>query len=57
MGGGKWLPIPGVDALVMETTYGDGLHKPLQPSVEEFYPAIEDAFPGGGNVICAGARP
>jgi len=42
---------PKADAVVMETTYGDRLHKPLQPSVEEFYQAIEDTFRRGGNVI------
>ena len=42
---------PQVDAVVMETTYGDRLHKPLAPSVEELYQAIEDTFRRGGNVI------
>jgi len=41
----------GVDAVVMEATYGDRLHKPLEPSVEELYQVIEDAFRRGGNVI------
>ena len=45
------VPPPRVDAVVMETTYGDRVHKPLQPSVEEFYQAIEDTFGRGGNVI------
>lgn len=45
------VPPSRVDAVVMETTYGDRLHKPLQPSVEEFYQAIEDTFRRGGNVI------
>lgn len=45
------VPPPEVDAVVMETTYGDRLHKPLQPSIEEFYQAIEDTFRRGGNVI------
>ena len=45
------VPPPRVDAVVIETTYGDRLHKPLQPSVEEFYQAIEDTFGRGGNVI------
>jgi metallo-beta-lactamase family protein len=42
---------PKVDVLVMETTYGDRLHKPLQPSVEELYQAIVDTFRRGGNVV------
>jgi metallo-beta-lactamase family protein len=40
-----------VDAVVMETTYGDRRHKPIAPSVEELYAAIDDAFRRGGNVI------
>ncbi len=40
-----------VDAVVMETTYGDRLHKPLAPSVEELYQAITDTFHRGGNVV------
>jgi len=35
----------------METTYGDRLHKSLQPSVDELYEAITDTFRRGGNVI------
>lgn len=42
---------PAVDAVVMETTYGDRLHKRLQPSVEELYSAIADALHRGGNVV------
>lgn len=45
------VPPPRVDAVVMETTYGDRLHKPLKSSVEELYQAIEDTFRRGGNVI------
>ena len=45
------VPPPKVDAVVMETTYGDSLHKPLLPSVEELYQAIEETFRRGGNVI------
>jgi len=44
-------PPPRSDVVVMETTYGDRLHKPLPPSVEELYLAISDAFQRGGNVI------
>ena len=42
---------PKPDVVVMETTYGDRLHKALTPSVEEFYTAINDTFQRGGNVI------
>lgn len=35
---------PQADVVVMETTYGDRLHKQLQPSVEELYSAIEETF-------------
>jgi metallo-beta-lactamase family protein len=45
------VPPPRCDALVMETTYGDRLHKPLQPSVEELFQAIERTLERGGNVI------
>jgi metallo-beta-lactamase family protein len=39
------------DVVVMETTYGDRLHKAIAPSVEELYAAIADTFQRGGNVI------
>jgi metallo-beta-lactamase family protein len=39
------------DVVVMETTYGDRLHKTLQPSVDELYEAITATFNRGGNVI------
>ena len=42
---------PAVDLVVIETTYGDRLHKPLGPSVEELYQAVADTFRRGGNVI------
>jgi len=44
-------PTPKADVVVMETTYGDRLHKAFQPSVEEFYAAINDTFKRGGNVV------
>ncbi len=44
-------PPPKADVVVMETTYGDRLHRPFQPSVEEFYEAITDTFSRGGNVV------
>jgi metallo-beta-lactamase family protein len=42
---------PKTDVAVIETTYGDRLHKPLGPSIEEFYAAITDTFRRGGNVV------
>lgn len=42
---------PHADVVVMETTYGNRLHKKLQPSIEELYSGIEDTFRRGGNVI------
>ena len=42
---------PKTDVVVMETTYGDRLHKALAPSVEELYEAITETFKRGGNVI------
>ena len=42
---------PHADVVVMETTYGDRMHKRLQPSIAELYAAIQDSFKRGGNVI------
>jgi len=42
---------PQADIVVMETTYGDRLHKPLEPTLEEFYAAIRNTLAKGGNVI------
>jgi metallo-beta-lactamase family protein len=42
---------PEADIVVMETTYGDRLHKPFQPSVEELYETITDTFKRGGNIV------
>jgi len=42
---------PHAENVVMETTYGDRLHKQLGPSIDEFYGAINDTFRRGGNVI------
>jgi metallo-beta-lactamase family protein len=44
-------PPDAADAVVMETTYGDRLHRPLDASVNELYQAITEAFARGGNVI------
>lgn len=42
---------PQADVVIMETTYGDRLHRSLPASVAEFYDAINGAFQRGGNVI------
>ena len=42
---------PDVDIVVMETTYGDRLHKSLQPTLDEFYVEISRTIKQGGNVI------
>lgn len=39
------------DIVVMETTYGDRLHKQLAPSIDELYEAIKETFQRGGNII------
>jgi metallo-beta-lactamase family protein len=42
---------PPADVVVMETTYGDRLHKPLEPSVEELYQAVSSTYERGGNTV------
>jgi len=42
---------PEADIVVMETTYGDRLHKQLKPSIHELYKAIELTLKRGGNVL------
>jgi metallo-beta-lactamase family protein len=42
---------PAADVVVMETTYGDRQHKQLEPSVDEFYDAINTTLARGGNVV------
>jgi metallo-beta-lactamase family protein len=44
-------PPPRADVVVIETTYGDRLHKPMDVSIDELYEAIADTFQRGGNVI------
>lgn len=44
-------PAPQVDVVVLESTYGDRLHRPLPPSVEELYAAIRETMDRGGNVV------
>jgi len=44
-------PPPRADVAVMETTYGNRDHKPLGPSIQEFYTAVTQAFQRDGNVV------
>src|SRR5581483_3727331 len=44
-------PPPRADVVVIETTYGDRLHKPMNASIDEFYGSISDTLGRGGNVI------
>jgi len=44
-------PPPRADVVVIETTYGDRLHKPMDASIDELYRAISDTLGRGGNVI------
>lgn len=39
------------DIVVMETTYGNRLHKELEPSIDELYEAIVKTLNRGGNVL------
>ena len=45
------VPPAGADIVVMETTYGDRLHKAIAPSVDELVEAVADTFRRGGNVV------
>ena len=42
---------PEVDTVVMESTYGDRLHKQLLPSIDELYDVINQTVERGGNII------
>jgi metallo-beta-lactamase family protein len=44
-------PPPRADVVVIETTYGDRLHKPMDASIDELYRAISYTLGRGGNVI------
>jgi metallo-beta-lactamase family protein len=44
-------PPPRADYVVMETTYGDRVHRSLQDSVEELFEAVRATFARGGNAI------
>jgi len=42
---------PRADVAVLETTYGDRQHKPIDASVEELYHAVAATLARGGNVV------
>lgn len=42
---------PHADTVIMESTYGDRLHKRLEPSIKELYQAINATIARGGNVL------
>ncbi len=42
---------PASDVVVMETTYGDRVHRSLEASVEELVTAVRDTLQRGGNVL------
>jgi metallo-beta-lactamase family protein len=44
-------PPDDADVVVMETTYGDRDHRPLDASVDEFLAAVRESDERGGNVI------
>jgi metallo-beta-lactamase family protein len=44
-------PPPRADMVVIETTYGDRLHKPMDASIQELYGAISDTLGSGGNIV------
>ena len=44
-------PPPNCDYVVMETTYGDRMHKNFDTSVVEFVEAISETISRGGNVV------
>ena len=45
------VPPPRADYVVMETTYGDRLHRSLESSVEELWQAVHETLERGGNAI------
>lgn len=43
--------VEGADVVLMESTYGDRDHRPLQETIDEFAQVLEDAYEAGGNVL------
>jgi metallo-beta-lactamase family protein len=46
-------PVPpvGAEIVVMETTYGDRVHRPIDTSIAELVGAVSEALGHGGNVV------
>lgn len=44
-------PIPTADLVLMESTYGDRDHKPLENTLDEFEQILQAAADNGGNII------
>jgi metallo-beta-lactamase family protein len=44
-------PMPEADYLILESTYGDRLHKPINEATPELLDAIHDAYDRGGKVV------
>ncbi|MCX6093747.1 MAG: MBL fold metallo-hydrolase [Candidatus Bipolaricaulota bacterium] len=42
---------PHVDVVLVESTYGDRVHRSIEDSIAELRDAIHDVIPGGGNVL------
>ncbi len=42
---------PKANALILESTYGDRIHRPVEESVEALQQAVVETFDAGGNVI------
>lgn len=42
---------PRADVVILESTYGNRLHKPTEPSIEELKGAVLDTLARGGNVV------
>ena len=44
-------PVPRADLVLMESTYGDRLHRRRESTTEEIRGVLEQAWDGGGNVL------
>ncbi len=44
-------PMPEADYLIVESTYGDRLHPPIQEAVPQLHQALQDAIQRGGKIV------
>jgi metallo-beta-lactamase family protein len=44
-------PMPAADYLIIESTYGDRIHKPINEATPDLLDAIRDAYDRGGKVV------